>query len=77
MLNFYIKEIQTFLRGNIEQNLDLNVHNKTNVLEKCQNTSYLFYTPMCRELISLLNSIMKYNYMIIVKALQLIIRKVL
>ena len=62
MLNSYIKEIYTFLRGNIEQNLDLSVDNKSNVLEKCQNKGYMFYTPMCRELISLLNGIMRYNY---------------
>ena len=30
-------------------------HNKTNVLERCQNTSYIFYIRMCRKFISLLN----------------------
>ena len=31
----------TFLCGNIEKNSDLTVHYKTNVLERCQNTSYI------------------------------------
>ena len=60
-----------FLCGNIELNLDLHVHNKSNVLEKCQNTGYIFYTPMCRELIFLLNGTMIYNYVTVVKALYL------
>ena len=41
--------------GNTELNLDLSIHNKSNVLEKCQNTGYIFCILMCRELISLLN----------------------
>ena len=49
----------------------MSVNNKSNVLEKCQNTGYIFYTPMCRELISLLSGTMRYNYMTMVKALYL------
>ena len=54
----------------MKKNLDLSVDNKSNVLEKCQNKGYMLYTPMCRELISLLNGIMRYNYnyMIMLKA---------
>ena len=52
--------------GNIEKNVYLTVHNKTNVhvLEKCYNTSYIFYPPRYSELISLLYGIVRYNYMI-------------
>ena len=40
-------------------------------MEKYQNTGYIFYTPMCRELISILNGTMRYNYMTMMKALYL------
>ena len=66
MINCYI---QTFFRGNIEKNVELTEYNKTNVLEKRQNTRYIHITPKCRELTSLLNDIMTYNNMIMVKAL--------
>ena len=49
--------------------LYLTEDNETNVLQKFQNTRYIFYTPKCRELISLLNGIMTYNNMIMVKGL--------
>ena len=52
----------------MEKNVYLTEHNKTNGLEKCQNTRYIFYTLTCRELISLLNAIMRYNNVIMVKA---------
>ena len=51
------------LCGNIEKNLDLTVHYKNNVLERCQNTSYISYTPMYREYISLINGFMMYSHM--------------
>ena len=44
--------------GTMKKNADLTVHNKTNVLERYQNTSYIFYTRMCRKFISLLNGFM-------------------
>ena len=57
--------------GNIKKNLDLTVHYKTNVLERCQNTSYISssYTPMYREYFSLINGFMMHSYIIMVKAL--------
>ena len=45
------------------------LHCKTCVLEKFQNTSYIFYIPICCKSNSRLNGIMKYYHEIIVKAL--------
>ena len=67
MVNCYIT---TFFRGNIEKNVELTEHNKTNVLGKRQNTRYIFYARKCRELTSQLNGTITYN-MILMKALYL------